>query len=70
MNIPSRTDLLDITEPITPFDWKSQALTVLQDGHLSDGRRVHVVKEHLAQQPIIMCNAIVISVHEKSSADE
>jgi hypothetical protein len=64
MTTPTRNTLLDVVNPIEPYNWTKHNLTVVGDGHLDDGTRVHLVSENLEQQPIKLNNAIVISAKE------
>ena len=48
-------------KPIKPYQWESHGLTVVQDGYLDNGTRVHVVREKLKDEPVILSNAVVIS---------
>ena len=61
MQTPSMKTLLKAIAPITPYNWTAERLTVVGDGYLEDGTRVHVVKESLPEQPIKIRNAWVIN---------
>ena len=56
-----KIDLIKATELINPINWKKHNLTVIRDGYLEDGTRVHIVKEPLDNDPVIIDNAIVVS---------
>ena len=60
-NIPSREEILKVALPIKTINWIKHNLTVIKDGYLENGVRVHVVKEKLDKQPIIVDSAYVIS---------
>lgn len=60
---PSKNQLLDVTKNITQFEWKKHGLTVVRDGYLENGIRVHAVKEVLANEPILIDNAYVVSIN-------
>ncbi|MCG6414595.1 hypothetical protein [Vibrio fluvialis] len=58
MNI---NNLIEAVKPIEAYKWEEFGLTVVQDGYLSDGTRVHVVQEYLKKEPVTLSNAIVVS---------
>ncbi|KZN63348.1 hypothetical protein [Pseudoalteromonas luteoviolacea] len=60
-NAPSREEILKVALPIETINWRKHNLTVIKDGYLRNGVRVHVVKEKLDDQPIIVDSAYVIS---------
>ncbi len=63
---------VNAVKPIKPYHWKSHDLTVVQDGYLNNGTRVHVVRERLEDEPVILSNAVVISenFHSLHQADQ
>lgn len=60
-NVPSREEILKVALPIETINWRKHSLTVIKDGYLDNGVRVHVVKEKLDTQPILIDSAYVIS---------
>lgn len=52
----SLTDLLE-----EPYEWLDYNLTVLRNGCLDCGTRIHVVREQVFKKPVIIANAVVIS---------
>lgn len=56
----SMRELYLATKEIKPVDWRKHNLTVLRDGHLENGIRVHVVQEKLEKEPVIVDSAIII----------
>tara|TARA_R110001583_G_scaffold52147_1_gene162158 strand:+ start:114 stop:335 length:222 start_codon:yes stop_codon:yes gene_type:complete len=64
---PSREAILKAAKPIETINWRKHKLTVIKDGYLDNGARVHVVKEVLKEQPVIIDSAFVIS--EKDPQD-
>jgi len=46
--------------------WDKQNVTVIADGHLPDGTRVHIVKEDFFPEAVMLSNAIVISKQTSS----
>ena len=61
MNAPDRDTLLSTVKPTPPFAWRKYKLTIVGDGYLLDGTRVHMVHESLPSQPIMLSNAWVFS---------
>ena len=59
--LTTKKELLQATEVITPYDWEKYNLTVVRDGYLEDGTRVHGVKEKLKREPIRIGGAYVVS---------
>lgn len=57
-------DAYSFTEPRKPYHWKKYNLTVLRDGYLTCGTRIHVVKEEGYKLPCVLGNAVVISNEE------
>ncbi len=68
MIIPDKKYLLEVVQAIEEIWWKERSLTVVGDGYLEDGTRVHLVKESLPAEPVMMNNAWVISKQEKQDA--
>ena len=55
-------DALSLTEQIsTPVPWLKHNLTILRDGYLDCGTRIHVVEEQDYHTPQMIGNAIIIS---------
>lgn len=52
---------LQVTYPILPFKWIKHSLTVIADGYLESGVRVHIVEEDKHPVAVMLSNAIVIS---------
>ena len=61
MKIPEKAKLMAIAKPIEPVHWSEHGLTVIGDGYLNDGTRVHLVKEKLTSEPVLLNNAWVVS---------
>lgn len=53
--------IIKAAKPMDPYYWEQQHLTVIRDGYLEDGTRVHVVREELKEEPTVIANAIIIS---------
>ena len=53
--------VVSVVKLIEPTYWDRHHLTVIGDGYLEDGTRVHVVKDDLVSGWTILSNAIVIS---------
>lgn len=58
-----------VVEEIEPYHWKKHNLTVIGDGYLEDGTRVHVVKEPFSEKPVVLSNAIVVSEQQLLSSE-
>lgn len=61
--MPSKESLKSVTTTVPSFFWKAHNLTVVGDGYLEDGTRIHLVKEPLDTEPKLLSNALVISEH-------
>ncbi len=53
--------VVSVVKLIEPTYWERHHLTVIGDGYLEDGTRVHVVKDDLVSGWVMLSNAIVIS---------
>ena len=60
MGNPTKEELLKVVKPIDEVFWVKHNLTVIGDGHLEDGTRVHLVKDRL-HSPIFLSGAWVVS---------
>jgi len=54
-------DIYIRTEVIPPYYWKKHKLTVVRDGYLEDGTRLHVVLEKGYENGVVLSNALVYS---------
>ena len=55
-------DALSLTEQLTtPMPWLKHNLTIVRDGYMDCGTRIHVVAEQQYKTPVMIDNAIVIS---------
>ena len=54
-------DALCLTNPIVPYKWEKHNLTIVRDGYLSCGTRIHVVEEQGYEKPSMLSNAVIIS---------
>lgn len=54
------TEANTLTNPCN-ITWSKENLTVVRDGYLGWGTRIHVVAEQQYKQPVMIANAIVIS---------
>lgn len=53
-------DALSLTKPCY-MNWMQEDLTVVRDGYMDCGTRIHVVAEQQYKTPVMIANAIVIS---------
>lgn len=59
----SKEQLLEVLTPLEEsFYWKKHELTVIGDGHLDDGTRVHMVMEEMEYSIMHLSNAYVVSL--------
>ena len=55
-------DALRLCYPLDEeYYWRKHDVTVIADGYLPDGTRVHIVKEDFFPEAVMLNNAVVIS---------
>ena len=60
-------DALSLCYPLDGvFYWDKHNVTVIADGHLPNGTRVHIVKEDFFPEAVMLSNAVVISKQTSS----
>ena len=53
--------LLSVVEEVPEYFWDKYKLTIICDGYLESGIRVHVVKEKGYEVPIRLSGAVIVS---------
>ena len=56
--------LLSVVEEVPEYYWERHKLTVICDGYLECGTRVHVVKESGYEKPVRLGGAVILSSQE------